>query len=151
MALDGREERARIMTTLGTLAGGRVWKTAVPDHIGIPRDEDGKVVPYLVVKFSRPFSSTQGRSIAGGEKAQPHIMTFTVIAYAGDADSAEELIAEVQLRLVDLMASDSSTPIRSTGGFSFGESETGSKPTRFYEAGWFRTTLNLSIPDAVAA
>lgn len=145
MAIDGAAERAFIMsptTGIGALAGGRGFKTAVPDDYKIPRRADGKIKPYWVARFSRPFASTRGRSIAGGEQAQPHIMSFTVTAYAGDADSAENLIREIQNTLVGLTPPGAGF-IQSKGGFSFPESESGSKPTRFGEGSFFQLAINL--------
>lgn len=145
MAIDGAAERAYIMdatTGIGSLAGGRVFKTAVPDDYVLPKFTDGKVKPYIVVRFSRPFASTRGRAIAGGEQSQPHIMSFTITAYAGDADSAEITMAAVQNKLVGLTP-PSAGFIQAKGGFSFPESESGAKPSRFGDGSFFSLTVNL--------
>ena len=144
MAIDGAAERAFIMSAagIGSFAGGRVWKTAVPDDVELPRDTAGRVRPYVIVRFSTPFAATRGRAIAGGEQSQPHIMSFTVTAYAGDADSADLTLSAVQNKLVGLIMPNCGE-IKANGGFSFPESDTSSKPSRYGVGSMFRVPINL--------
>lgn len=142
----GQTERDYIMsasTGIGALAGGRVFKTAVPDEENLPRLADGKIKPYLVVTFQSPFSGSQGRSVAGGEQKQPHIMSGMAVSFAGDPDSAEALDNAVKRKLVGLIPSSGATPIRLVGGFSYDNSDTSSKPTRFAAGTWFKFHMNL--------
>ena len=142
----GRTERAYILspvTGIGALAGGRLYKTAVPDGVDLPRLPDGRVKPYLVVTFQSPSSASRGRSIDGGEWIQPHIMGGMIVSYAGDADSAQELDDAVRLKLTGQRPSSGASKIRFVGGFERGSSDSTSKPTRFAVGSWFSFQINL--------
>lgn len=144
MAFNAYAERANIMGTLDDLAGGRVWKTEVPGNFILPRDTNQRIRPYLLVRFARPFASARDRGI-GNETKQPHIMPFTVTAFAGDPDSAELLAGAVGDKLVGWSPNGSAaSPIKATGGYNFTVADTGSYPIRFAEAAFYTTVVNLS-------
>jgi hypothetical protein len=138
----GLTERANIEDRLSELAGGRIWKTQVPDDVDLARETDGGVLPYIIMRFANPLSIAGGRSIASGEQQQPQQMTFTVSVIGGDADSVESTMAAVNRLLVDFHPSDSANKIRSRGGFAYPNGDTSSKPTRYQEAGFYRFTWN---------
>lgn len=140
----GETECANIIDRLKTLVGGRVWEIQVPDDVDLARVTDGGVKPYIVVRFANPLSLSQGRSIAAGEQQQPHQITFTVIVIGSDADSVKSTMRVVNQRLVDFEPSDGATKIRSRGGFSYPNGDTGSRPTRFQKAGFYRFNYNPS-------
>ena len=132
---------------IGGLAGGRVFKTKVPDDSELPRDSSGAVRPYVVVTFQSPFFSAQGRSVAGGEQKQPYIMPFMVTAFASDADAAEVLIDAVKVMLVGVQPTTGSGVIQLVGGRSYDLADSDSRPTRFASLAWFKVFVNLSLED----
>lgn len=144
MAITGADVRAYIMSAsgLGNLVGGRVYKTQVPDDVQLER-EDGTVKPYIVVTFQTPFMSQQGRSVAGGEKKQPYVMSLMVTSFASDADAADAVNDQVLERLVGVRPSASAGEIQMVGGFSYSQSDAESRPTRYSSGAWFRVNVNL--------
>lgn len=124
------------------LYGGRAWVTAVPDDVELPLDEDGTPKPYYILSFATPFASTQGRNIAGGEKTQPHVLSFSVTAWAGSADDARDAMTEASRLLVDEQPSLTSGQIKARGGTMFDEPAKDQRPTRYASAGFFRVVVN---------
>lgn len=144
----GLEEQAYILGPnpgIGDLCSGRVWETQAPDYIELPRDDDGRALPYLVVTFQTPFASSQGRSIAVGEQRQPYMMAFMVTALSGDVNWSKQANAAVSRRLVGARPSDTAGEIKSVAGFSYFQSDTASRPTRFSSGTWFQVPINLAI------
>jgi hypothetical protein len=143
----GVAERAFILSpeALGALAGGRVYKTQAPDSSKLARKDDDTVKPYLVVTFQTPSAAAGGRSIGVNESRQPHLMGITVAAYAGDAESAEALMAAVIRTLVGTNPSDTAGEIKLAAGQSFTAADNGSRPTRFGEWAIFKVYINLGI------
>lgn len=139
----GEEEEAWILATLTTLVGGRVWESQVPDEVDLARETDGGVKPYIIVSFAEPSASAQGRNIATGEQGQPQLLSFQVEIYGGDADSVKEAARDVRRLLVGAQPSPAANPIRSSGGQSYSDSETASRPTRFKRVTFYRTIFNV--------
>lgn len=137
----GLVEAGAVMAELKDLFGGRVWETSVPDDVELARAPDGKVKPYCIVRFGSPFASSQGRSIALPEQDQPHVFTFSVLVISGNADWTRSGMAEVNRALVGKRLSANSTPVKATGGFSYGTKEAGSTPSRAELASFYRTFL----------
>lgn len=138
----GEVEEDFVLDTLGGLVGGRVWETQVPDDVDLDRLTDGGVKPYIIVRFAEPLASGQGRNIASGEQGQPQVLTFTVIVVGGDANSVKRVSRKHRRLLVGTQPSPGATPIKSTGGFAFADSEAESRPTRFKRATFYRTIIN---------
>lgn len=138
----GEAEEDWILETLGTLVGGRVWETQVPDDVDLERLTDGGVKPYIIVRFAEPSTSAQGRNIATGEQGQPQLLSFTVIVVGGDADSVKFTSRAQRRLLVGAQPSAGATPIKSSGGFAYSDSEAGSRPTRFKRSTFYRTIIN---------
>lgn len=144
----GLEEQAYILGPnpgIGDLCGGRVYETQVPDDVELPRDANGRLHPYLVVTFQTPFASSADRSIALGDRNQTHIMAFMVTAHSGDVNWTKQTNAAVARRLLDARPSATAGEIKSVAGFSYSQSDTASRPTRFSAGSWFQVAINLSI------
>ncbi|MEV5068956.1 hypothetical protein MRBLMI12_000513 [Microbacterium sp. LMI12-1-1.1] len=139
----GTAEREWIMATLKPLCGGRVWKTAVPDGVTLGSEVDGTIPVYIIVRFARPLAIRSGRNIGTGEKGQPHQLSFTVLVVGGDADDVEATLTAATDLLEDARPSLTSNRIEARGGFGYGNTEAGSRPTRIEEAGFFRTVINI--------
>lgn len=139
----GETEEETILAALKTLVGGRVWETQVPDDDELERLTDGGVKPYIIVRFAEPSASAQGRNIATGEQGQPQLLSFSVDVVGGDADSVKSTAREQRRLLVGMRPSGSATPIRSSGGQAYSNSEAGSRPTRFKRTTFYRTIFNV--------
>ncbi len=138
----GEVETAWIMATLKTHCDGRAWETQVPDDVDLPRLTDGGVRPYIIARFAEPYASTRGRNIASDEQGQPHIFSFTILVIGADAGSVRNAMTDVRRDLVGKHPSLTSTQLKATGGFAYPQADTGSRPTRFERAAFFRTTIN---------
>ncbi len=138
----GEAEEDFILDTLRTLVGGRAWETQVPDDEELPRSEDGGVKPYIIVRFAEPLSVAQGRNIGSGEQGQPQQLSFTVIVCGDSADDVKEVSRAHRRLLVGAQPSPAATPIKSSGGFGYSNSEAESRPTRFSRATFYRTIIN---------
>jgi hypothetical protein len=141
----GDTECANIMDRISDLAGSRIWEIQVPDDVDLARETDGGVLPYVIVRFADPLALSSGRSIAEGEQRQPQRLSFTIIVIGGDADSVRTSLTAVKRRLVDFSPSDSANKIKARGGFSYPNSDTASRPTRFQKAGFFSFTWTPGI------
>lgn len=138
----GAVEVQWIMNELGPLVGGNAFETRAPDETSLPRDKNGKTLPYIVVRFAQPFISSVGRNI-GREWGQPHILSFTVLVISGNSDWTRQMMAKAMRTLLGQNASNTSSDIQATGGFSYGVGESGSTPSRYELAQFFRTTINV--------
>jgi len=138
----GQVEAEWILNEMKALVGGYAFETRAPDDTQLPRDTSGKTLPYIIVRFSQPFSSAQGRNI-GREWGQPHLLSFTILVISGDADWTRQMMAKVMRTLLGQNASNTSSDIEATGGFSYGQGEAGSVPSRFELAQFFRMTINV--------
>lgn len=121
----------------------QVFETAVPDNVELARLPDGGILPYIVAKFATPMASSVGRSVGEHEQGQPHILTVTVFCIAADADTARKLTQKIRRLLVGQRPSLTAGEYQSRGGFSFPQTESGSVPTRFEQAAYFRAYINL--------
>ncbi len=138
----GEAEEDFVITTLESLVGGRVWETQVPDEVELDRLTDGGVKPYIIVRFAEPLASGQGRNIGSGEQGQPQVLSFTVIVVGSDADSVKRVARKHRRLFIGVQPSSGATPIRSTGGFAYADSEAESRPTRFKRSTFYRTIIN---------
>lgn len=138
----GETEETNILGQLDDLVGGRVWESQVPDDIDLERETSGGAKPYIIVRFAEPGAASQGRNIANDEQGQPQLLSFSVTAYGNDADAVKEASREQRRRLVAFIPSDTATPIRSSGGNSFEDTDTASRPTRFRRITFYRTIFN---------
>lgn len=142
----GINERRSTVARLTTLAGGRVWKGSVDDDDDLPREWiTGRVRPHIVVRFGAPVRSSKERNLTNGDLQQPHILSGTVYCVAGNVDDAEELMAAVVETLVDWAPSPSSDPWEASNGFGAKRSQTANTPTRYIEAVFITTTVNLGV------
>jgi hypothetical protein len=139
----GQVERAWIMAQLTTLVGGRAWETGVPDDATIPADEAGRLYPYLIARFARPLTIRAGRNVGSGEKGQPRQLSFTVLALGGVKDDVRDTLTAALDLLDGERPSLTANAIQLRGGFAYGQAESGSRPTRFEEAGFGRTIFNI--------
>lgn len=139
----GLTERALIKARLDSLCGGRVFKNAVPDGYDFPRDENGGVLPYIVLRFAEPVTSTVGRNVAGGEQDQPHLLSGTVIACGDDDDDLEAVIADCLRELVGFIPTENCTAIQARGGTAWPQAAAANRPTRFQRSFFIRLIVNL--------
>ena len=142
----GLDEQDWIIDQLLTV-NPRVHETSLPDEIIPERGADGKVKPYVVVTFQTPFASSQGRAIAGGEQAQPHIMPFMVFAFAGDARTARRLNAIIRRLLVGKRPSDSAGEIKVEGGGQYDRADNDSRPSRYGSGSFCKVHVGLAFPN----
>jgi hypothetical protein len=138
----GEVEEDFIIAQLKTLAGGRTWETQVPDDEELPRDEEGGVKPYIIIRFAEPLASPQGRNIGSGEQGQPQSLSFTVIVCGDNADAVKEVSRAHRRLLVGAIPSTRATPIKSSGGFGYSNSDAASRPTRYERATFYRVIIN---------
>lgn len=138
----GEAEIAWVLTTLReNLVGGRVWKTQVPDEQKLAYDGDF-LLPYLILANASPYANPRGRFMAAHEQQQPHVLSMSLQAIAGDADSAEAALNEAKRLLVGEVASLSGGKITARGGHSWSHGENTSRPTRFVESAFLRCDIN---------
>lgn len=146
MSVDGMHERDLIFTKVSTLVGGRVFR-GIPDAETHARFSNGDVRPYLAILFGTPFPTLLNVPFNGGESDVPHMMTFTITAYAGDGLIAERTSASVRNLLRDWSPIEQiTTPIESGGGYSATTVDPNKKPSRFEEGSHFSFNINLG-PD----
>lgn len=138
----GLAERRWVEAVLNAIPDIPSFTSQVDDATLLERLTSGAINGYTVVKFSAPFASERGRSIAAGEQGQPHIMSFTITAHAGNANDAGDILAEVNRRIVGAQPSQTSGPIKAKGGLSHSGSDASSRPTRFAETGFYRVDVN---------
>lgn len=141
--ISGKEERDWIMNRLKPLCGGRVWKTRVPDGVELERETASGVQPYLIVRFARPSAIQEGRNIATGEKGQPHMLTFSVIAICADADKLDPVMDRVEDLLVGERPSETASVIRAKGGFAYPYGDADSRPSRVALPTFMRVIINV--------
>jgi hypothetical protein len=70
------------------------------------------------------------------------MLSFTVIVCGDNADDVKETSRDHRRLLVGAKPSRLATPIKSSGGFAYGDSEAESRPTRFKRATFYRTIIN---------
>lgn len=138
----GAVEARNIGNELRQLAGGRVYKNAVPDGKELDRTGDGSVRPYLIMRFSPPIAAQVGRNVAGGEQDQPHLLTGTVIACADDDDSAESLMRDAMRAIIGKQFSTNSLPLKARGGNSWSTIDQNSRPSRYQYVFYWRAIIN---------
>lgn len=146
MSVDGMIERAAIVARLQTLAGGRVYR-GIPDDETHARFSGGEVRPYYAITFGVPYPVERGKTMGAGDRQTPHIMRTTIIAFAGDQETAEQAGADGRNLLRDWQATATCTPLASLGGANGTNSDGKKKPTRFDETSFFTTIINMG-PDA---
>jgi len=136
----GEVETEWILATLGAL--GNVYETEVSDAADLPRSGN-LVEPYIVVRFAAPFASAVGRNIATGEQGQPHTLSFTVIVGSGTAEWTRKTMNRVNKALTGKLASNTSSPIKATGGLQYPTPAIGASPMRYQKAQFFRLDINV--------
>lgn len=143
----GEAEIAWVLATLKEgLVGGRVWKTQVPDEQQLEYDDDGALRPYLILANASPYANPRGRFMAVHEQQQPHVLSMSLQAIAGDSDSAERTLNAAKRLLVGFAPSLSAGVITARGGHSWSHGENTSRPTRYVESAFLRCGINLD-PD----
>jgi hypothetical protein len=144
MSFDGNTEADNIVERLLPLAGGNVFE-GVTDESVIPRDANGKVQPYIDIKFTTPVASASGRGLLG-EETQPHVFNMTIVAYAGDAATARRTITGGVLKsLVGWNPNPgNSTPLKSLGGYNATVMDGTGAPSRFEQGAFLEATINLA-------
>jgi hypothetical protein len=147
MSFDGGAERQAITDRLKALCGGRVTGP-LPDDAVLEPDADGNFEPYIVVRFGQPIPTAHGRSIGLSERGQPHIMPITASGYAMDADTAGRVGTGISRLLVGWQPTEeNSTEMKASGGYNYAQTNTRNKPTRFEEARYFTTVVNMLLDD----
>ena len=142
----GLDEQEQILDWLLEIIP-RVHETSVLDDDEVERYEDGSVKPYIVVTFQTPFASASGRSIAGGEQAQPHVMPFMVFAFAGDPKTARRLSAKIRVLLVGKRPSDTAGDIKVEGGGQYDRADNDSRPSRYGSGSFCKVNVGLGLPE----
>ena len=148
MAANGLvERRATVARLKGAFppVGDRVYKSAVPDDADLPRLPGGAVAAHIIVDFGAPVRSAQDRALANPELGQPHILPASIACVAGDADTAENVMAAVVNRLVDWKPSATADGWELKGGYGTSRPATGNTPTRFISALFLECTVNQGI------
>lgn len=129
-----------------TLVSGRVWQGSVDDDDNVPREEGtGRVLPHIVIRYNAPVRSSRERNLTNGDLGQPHILSGTFHCVAGSAEDAQELMAALVETIVDWAPSAHSDPWRLSNGFGARRPATANTPTRFIEALFGETTVNLGV------
>lgn len=147
MSVDGLPERAAIMARAKTIAGGRSTK-GVLDEETHQRFLAGDAKPYFGFLFGTPTPAPRGASITGLDKDTPHMMMFTVAAYAGDPDLAERASSQMAALLRDWRPTVTTTTITGEGGSGTASNLSGQKkPSRFVEYSHWSFIINMG-PDA---
>lgn len=143
-SLDPTAEIAAIRARLSSLTDGLTY-FGVPMGRELPVDEWGNKRPYRDLEVGGPTPSAQGRMVAAGEQAQPHVWSFQIHHYATTREALSALCAASDRALMGWAPSENATPI---GTFFFtmydefnrsGE-RIGYVATRFYE-----TTLGQNV------
>ena len=142
----GLEEQDWIIDQLLTISP-RVVETSAPDDVQLERTSDGTIKPYIVVTFQTPFASASGRSIAGGEQAQPHVMPFMVFAFAGDPKTARRLSAKIRVLLVGKRPSETAGDIKVEGGGQYDRADNDSRPSRYGSGSFCKVNVGLGLPE----
>lgn len=145
MPAHGLPERRATLARLKTINGGRAWQGSVDDDAIIPPQQDGKIMAYAVISFGAPVKTKRDRNLTNAELGQPHILTASVACVAGDADDAQNLMADVIDLLVDWAPSESSDAFEAKGGFGSRRPATNNTPTRFIEGIFLETTVNQGV------
>lgn len=142
---DGIAEVDALFAAIGAYAGGQVFDTEVDDFTALARysTTDDRVKPYIVVQTNDPFASTQGRAIAGGEQAQPHVLMFTITVLGGKIKDVRAVTAALANLLLDMRLTPTSSPLRKTGGFSYSQAKTENAPSRKAIGSYYKTYINL--------
>ena len=138
----GGVEKTAIYDRIQDLAGGRVFRGQVPDGYDPPRS-DGKIKPYIIIRFAKPISAEINRGIALTEQQQPHLLSGTITVCADDYDAADATSTAALQRLIGFRPSDTSGVVRARGGVSWPVSDTSSRPTRYQDSFFFRVYLNV--------
>jgi hypothetical protein len=148
MAAHGLAERRNTVARLTNAiqpVGDRVYRSAVPDGEDIPRNGDGTVLPHIIIDFGAPVKAARDRNIANAELGQPHVLPANVLCVAGDADTADAVMAAVVNLLVDWAPSATSDPWEAKGGYGTNRPSTGNTPTRFGSGLFLECVVNQGV------
>ena len=138
---DGTVETANILARLKPLCGGR-WYESVPDDAVLATNPDGTIKPFGVLLRGTPIPSAKDRGLAG-ERTQPHILLYSVVIEAANADAAGAVVSAVLDLLLDFVPSPTASGLKAAGGDSFPTLATATKPSRQVVTSRFTTVINL--------
>lgn len=145
MAADADIEIEATLAQLATLAGGRVFETAVTDETAVTLN--GKVLAHIIVDFGETVRTRRDRILSTGEVNQPHILPVNVACIAGSASAARKLAKGVIGLLLDWAPSASSTGFVKEGGYGGSRSATANTPSRFVRGVFFEAWINNNYPS----
>lgn len=144
MAADGDAEIEATLARLNTLAGGRIFETALSDDSDVVLS--GEVRPHVILDFGATVRTGRDRILAASEPNQPHILPVNAACIAGSAADARKLARGVMGLLLGWSPSADSDPYRAEGGYGAQRVATANTPTRFVRGIFFETTLNNVFP-----
>lgn len=145
MSADGIAERRATIARIKTIPNLIVWSGSAPDEWKPPRTPDGKVIPYVVVDFGAPIRTTRDRSIAYGEKGQPHLLVGNIACISGVQEWSEDLMAQVFDLVIDWRPSDTADPFEAQGGYGSRRAATDHTPSQFIEGLFVQTAVNQGL------
>jgi len=136
-SVDPTAEIAAIKSRLDALTDAATYM-GIPQGFELPRDKWGKKAPYRDFEPGGLIPASGGRTIAGGEQAQPHIWAFQVHHYAPTREQVNLLAIATDKALMGWAPSTAASPISTFyftmyDEFSKSGERVGYIATRFYE------------------
>lgn len=143
-SVDPGPEIAAIQARLDALTG--ITRQGYPAGFNFPRDDFNKKAPYRDFEPGSVTATSGGRTLAGGEQAQPHAWSFQVHHVAPTRAQAVALSIETDKSLIGWAPTEHATAIQPFFFNMYDETDKNGeflqwKATRFYEC-----TLGM-IPD----
>lgn len=145
MSLDANAEKSAIELRLYTnLVGGRIH-TSIPEEEILEKDEEGIILPYILLTFGSIFPSERDRSIEGAAQ-QPNVMPVIVECWAATAQAARATAGAARTLLVGWPPSENNaSELELRGGSFFDRRDASGRPTRSMESVTLVTTINMSF------
>lgn len=138
---DSLAESRAITARLFTLAEARVYRTPPTP---LESYVDGSIKPYIHVSFSTPVPMAAGRSI-GHETTQPFLLPVSIACVAAEAETVEDLAAEVFGRLLGWSPTvNNSSPLKGGGGTSYSTTDRNAAVIRETKILRFECIINLA-------
>lgn len=145
MSFNAVAEQDAITAAIIGLCGGRVYEGSdVPEEEELERDEDGLVLPYIVVGFGALFPNYADRSIEG-ERQQPYVMPVVIECWAGDSGACRATAGAVRDILVDWTSGPNMASLALRSGGFFPPNGSRGRPSRSLETVVFTSELNYSV------
>lgn len=135
-----------LKVTTGPEAGKGECKEGYPQGYEHPVDGFGKKLPYREFESGSLIPAASGRTVAGGEQAQPHVWAFQVHHYAPTRTAARLLATETDMSLIGWAPSDNAAPLSMFYFTMYDEFAENGERVGYIATRFFETTLGLN-PD----